>query len=911
MTRSRAVPIAYSRGASVNDNQPEQREAPDFAAFADDVLSDRARQKLLTYVCAPMAMGLHPKNPEKYPGTANWRSEAMALPRAFLPFDCDGFDSPKTFIEMRAILERFQGFGYTTSSHTLDAPRCRIVLAQSRPTDRDEGIRLGAAVQRAMEAELGAGRIKFDASVYRAEQPIFTPLLLATTFRFNGAPLDVDAVLAAAAAAAPPDDAPAAPRASAAGRADQIATNDPILRELQARGMVKSAKNASQGHYNVVCPCAGEHSSESGETTTIYMLPHFGGVTYGKFDCKHDHCRQRPQEQFLQALGLDPHAIWREQNGRSATATSAVVPYAGGRFITDAEGVWYIGTKEGEDQPPKWICSPLTVAAMTRNAKGAAWGRLLEWRDADERPHQWAMPLELLQGDGADARRELVHQGLLISTARQSRELLSAYLQSSRPAQSARCVNRLGWHGDVYVTPGESIGEAGERVVFQAEQALEPALSQRGTLQQWRDGVARLAAGNSRLVFAISTALAGALLDVSGEPPGGFHLRGPSSSGKTTALQAAASVWGNPRDFTRTWRLTDNGLEGLAALHNDGILILDELSQVDPRAAGEAAYMLANGLGKVRANKSGAARSAQQWRLVFLSAGEESLRDRMATAGKRTNVGQEVRLAEIDSDAGAGMGLFEALNGAESPGALALAVKDAAAVAHGVIGVEWLRAVQRDRAEIAERLPSLIGNFVQCVAPAGADGQVQRVARRFGLVAAAGELASAEVLTGDGYGLTGWAEGAAFDAARRCFLAWLAGFGGAGNREAQGMVSQALRFLEAHGASRFTRLGEDLDGAPVADDQRTINRVGFTAVRADDRAEFYVLQESFKAEIAQGYDAKAFCRALLSAGILVPDSNGQSTQVKRLPGLPRQRVYVMRMPEAPDDSPEPIIKGRP
>ncbi|CEK09175.1 DUF927 domain-containing protein [Legionella hackeliae] len=39
-------------------------------------------------------------------------------------------------------------------------------------------------------------------------------------------------------------------------------------------------------------------------------------------------------------------------------------------------------------------------------------------------------------------------------------------------------------------------------------------------------------------------------------------------------------------------------LEGLASLHNDGLLILDELSQMDPREAGEAAYLLANGQGK-------------------------------------------------------------------------------------------------------------------------------------------------------------------------------------------------------------------------------------------------------------------------------------------------------------------------
>jgi uncharacterized protein (DUF927 family) len=54
------------------------------------------------------------------------------------------------------------------------------------------------------------------------------------------------------------------------------------------------------------------------------------------------------------------------------------------------------------------------------------------------------------------------------------------------------------------------------------------------------------------------------LASLVGEDSGGFHLRGASSSGKTTALNAAASVWGDPDNYTRLWRSTVNGLEGLA-----------------------------------------------------------------------------------------------------------------------------------------------------------------------------------------------------------------------------------------------------------------------------------------------------------------------------------------------------------
>ncbi|WP_164186520.1 DUF927 domain-containing protein, partial [Stenotrophomonas maltophilia] len=113
----------------------------------------------------------------------------------------------------------------------------------------------------------------------------------------------------------------------------------------------------------------------------------------------------------------------------------------------------------------------------------------------------------------------------------------------------------------------------------------------------------------SRLVLAVSAMFAGPLLHFTGATGGGFHLVGGSSSGKSTALRVAASVVGPP-EYAREWRSTANGLEGVAVLHNDATLILDELAQIDPKQAGDAAYLLANGNGKSRANRAGEARAA-------------------------------------------------------------------------------------------------------------------------------------------------------------------------------------------------------------------------------------------------------------------------------------------------------------
>lgn len=592
-------------------------------------------------------------------------------------------------------------------------------------------------------------------------------------------------------------------------------------------------------------------------------------------------CAEGPIQDFE---GAPPGAMPLEPGDAAtavpATATGQECKFGGGRFKLEKRGVFFIAKdgNTGLEKTPQWVCGGLAVVAATRDAKSNAWGRLLEWRDADGVRHQWAMPLELLQGDGVDVRRELAQAGLAIAPGRAARDLLASYVQVWPVKDRARCVDRLGWQGAVYVTPAESIGELGERVVFQNSHAIEPAFSVAGTADDWRDSVGRLAQGNSRLVFALSVAFAAPLANLAGEDSGGFHIRGGTSIGKSTALKVAASVWGDPVAYPRLWRATANGLEGLAALHNDGLLILDELSQIDPKEAGEAAYLLANGQGKSRAARTGTARPAASWRLLFLSAGEESLSALMARIGRKANAGQEIRLADIDADAGVGLGAFETLNGCASPAALSLALKDAATRHHGAAGVAWLRAIVNDRNKLVDLITGGLRQFVAENAPADAAGQVLRVAQRFGLVAVAGELATH-------YGVTGWREGEADQAARRCFVAWLDSFGGTGKREDRALLAQVRGFFETHGSSRF----EDV---AATDDQRIINRAGFYRTGPGGTREFLVLTEAFKRDVCAGFDLKSATQCLLANGWIVPANDNRPTHKPRLPDIGPTRVYV-------------------
>lgn len=280
-----APTIRYSRGATRYDNRPEQREAADFDAFTTEVLADRAEAKGMAYICAAFAEGSH-SNPEKYPSIATWRLKHRVQPRAFLPFDIDEA-TRETDAGLLEHLARYKGFAYRTASHTPDKPRLRIMLAQTRATGREEGIALGMAAQAMIEQERGPG-LKFDTSAYRGEQPLYAPPLGADVFRFDGQPVDVDAVLA---------NVPVAP--VSVNRLKRVETDDTVLRALNELGMVKA--NEGGGKFLIECPFADQHSMEGGDGETAYWLPHTGGFARGHFKCFH-RCRERTDAEYLNAV---------------------------------------------------------------------------------------------------------------------------------------------------------------------------------------------------------------------------------------------------------------------------------------------------------------------------------------------------------------------------------------------------------------------------------------------------------------------------------------------------------------------------------------------------------------------------------------------------------------------------------
>ena len=249
-------------------------------------------------------------------------------------------------------------------------------------------------------------------------------------------------------------------------------------------------------------------------------------------------------------------------------------------------GVWYFGiaskksNSAGVELTRQWVCSPLYVDAVTADEHNGNFGRVLRFKNSRNAWRTWAMPMELLAGSGENLRAELLAQGVTISQDAKH-HLLLKYVGETKPTKHIRCTTRVGWSDASFVLPSGVIGPSGINVIFQSGERGLPEYAQRGNLDGWREEVSARAIGNPVLMLALSAAFAGPLLQKVGGESGGIHFVSDSSAGKSTALRAAASVWGGP-EHVRSWNATANGMEGVAAMFNDNLLPLDEISSVRP-----------------------------------------------------------------------------------------------------------------------------------------------------------------------------------------------------------------------------------------------------------------------------------------------------------------------------------------
>jgi uncharacterized protein (DUF927 family) len=549
--------------------------------------------------------------------------------------------------------------------------------------------------------------------------------------------------------------------------------------------------------------------------------------------------------------------------------------------------IFYEKTRGGKvKEVETFICSPLQVVATGKDADDGERTQIVEFTDDDGRTKRINVPLRQLVTEPQRILGELVASGLIINSREKLR--LIDYLIYSKPEKRLTLVYKTGWQGKSFVMPDKVISSSDAEntgYLLHGTHSKIKKLKSQGTAEEWRENVARYCVGNSRLIFAVSCAFASVLLPLSGQLGGGFHFRGESSTGKSSALKVAGSVLGcnGENGFNETWRGTQNGIEAVAAFHNHLLLPLDEIKEIKRvEDVGKLIYMLSNGFATSRMTKDITARKRDEWLLLFLSSGELSFQDLTRETKEQTFGGQEARFIDISAVPDGAHGIFENLHGFNNGAEFSSYLNRASVSFYGAAIREFIQYAADEYDKVKEIIEEATVNFFQHYVDPKASGEVFRVAEKFALVGTGGFLATK-------IGLTGWQPGEVKSVTIRLFTEWLERRGGIGAFDVSEGCRKIIAAIDKRANSDFQDLDDELKPKPQT-------RIGYKRQSEGGGTEFVFTSGQF-ADLCKGYNQKRILSELENLGFLITYTEARSKQLMiKLPDFNgRQRCYVLTL----------------
>ena len=202
-----------------------------------------------------------------------------------------------------------------------------------------------------------------------------------------------------------------------------------------------------------------------------------------------------------------------------------------------------------------------------------------------------------------------------------------------------RSINRLGWAGNEFMPYASDI-------VYDGDEAFEPIyrnIQQKGSYDRWKEYCGNLRKNKVvRLAFAAS--LASVLIERVNALPFVFHIwSGESGTGKTVAIMAAMSIWGNPKmgGLVKTMNTTKVNIMRTSAFLYSLPYAGDELQTMKDKWStnfDQLIYQITEGIDRGRGKASGGVEETKTWKNSYLFTGEEPITKANSRAGSKNRV---------------------------------------------------------------------------------------------------------------------------------------------------------------------------------------------------------------------------------------------------------------------------------
>lgn len=203
--------------------------------------------------------------------------------------------------------------------------------------------------------------------------------------------------------------------------------------------------------------------------------------------------------------------------------------------------------------------------------------------------------------------------------------------------QKADSTSTMGWQ-----TRGRFLPGHGDDIILDIEPSLRgwaAAYHYSGTFEDWKE-LMRPHRERDKFRFILAASFTAPLLRILQQRIFFVYNWGGSKGGKTAALKAALSAWGDPERLMVNFNATQVALERMAGFYNDLPMGIDERQLAGQKQENleKIVYMIASGTGRARGSKAGGLQALNTWRTVALATGEEPLYTETTQTGVSTRV---------------------------------------------------------------------------------------------------------------------------------------------------------------------------------------------------------------------------------------------------------------------------------
>jgi len=199
-------------------------------------------------------------------------------------------------------------------------------------------------------------------------------------------------------------------------------------------------------------------------------------------------------------------------------------------------------------------------------------------------------------------------------------------------------ISRIGWIGKKFY-PYDAENDIYFDTEYTEASDIVKALEPKGNYEVWKNEISAIR-NNVFARFLVSASFASALLLPLKHRVFFIHIWHDSKSGKTAAIKAGISVWGDPLSLMGSFNATSVGLERKAGILNHLPFAIDELQVLNEKKLSSETiiYGLANGFGRLRGAKDGGVQEMCTWKNIIITSGEQALSKENSNDGVLTRV---------------------------------------------------------------------------------------------------------------------------------------------------------------------------------------------------------------------------------------------------------------------------------